>query len=150
MSETTHEPAVEPSAWVREHQVFWELAPFQETVKGHGVQQTGLALKLFGRFEPGGQRDAEAVAREIHEHLRTLAEDAVRGVPVDALVQVQPFGRAVIPPESRPVVEVELTLVASPPHPEQPLPPAEVRRLIRALEGRLRSLGLKNRSHSAS
>lgn len=83
------------------------------------------------------------MARKIHERLRTLAEGAVRSLPVDALVQVQPFGRVVLPPESRLIVEVELTAVASPTHPERPLPSAGVRRLIGVLEKRLRSLGLE-------
>ena len=132
-------------SWVQEHQVCWELSAVQEMVKGHGLQQTGFALKLFGRFDPRAEDDASAVARSIHERLRMLAAEVARTMPVPALVQVEPPGRAVIPLESPPVVEVELAVVASPPHPDRPLPPAELRRVIGMVEARLRSLGLKKR-----
>ena len=132
-------------SWVEEHQVCWELSAVQEMVKGHGLQQTGFALKLFGRFDPRAKDDASAVARSIHERLRMLAAEVARAMPVPALVQVEPPGRAVIPVESPLVVEVELAVVASPPHPDRPLPPAELRRVIGMVEARLRSLGLKKR-----
>jgi hypothetical protein len=150
MSGTTHAfegdwPEGDWPSWITEHQVCWELAPILEMVTGRGVQQTAYALKLFGRFDPGAHDDTEAVVRSIHKRLRILAADAIRCLPVGPLVQVEPAGRAVIPAESALVVEVELTVLASPPHPDQPLPPPDVRGLIVALEDRLRSMGLKKR-----
>ena len=145
MSETLPTPDVD-LRWVREHQVCWELSPMCELVKGHGMQQTGYALKVFGRFDAAAQDDDFALARRIYERLRALALDAVRSLPVQPLVQVQPFGRGVLPADSRFIVEVELMLVASPPHPDHPLPPAEVRRLIALLEQKLGSMGLKKRT----
>jgi hypothetical protein len=146
MSATSRAAEVDLPAWVREHEACWELAPVHEMVKGRGVQQTGYALKLFGRFDPAAQDDDEAIARGIYERLGSVATEVMRFVPAHSLVQVQPFGRAVIPNERRLAVEVELTVVASPAHPEHPLPSGEVRRLIAMLEERLRSIGLKKRS----
>jgi hypothetical protein len=148
MSGTPHTLEGDWASWVREHQVCWELAPVQEMVKGLKglrVQQTGYALKLFGRFDPGAQDGAEAVARNIYERLRTLATEVIRSMPVPAIVQVAPPGRAVVPMESRLVMEVELTVVASPDRPGRPLPSGEVRRLIGLVEDSLRSMGLKKR-----
>jgi len=132
-------------SWVQEHKVCWELSALQEMVKGHRLQQTGFALTLCGRFNPRAERDASAAARSIYERLRMLAAEVGRAMPVPALVQVQPPGRAVIPAESPVVVEVELAVIASPPHPDHPLPPAELRRVTGMVEARLRSLGLKKR-----
>jgi hypothetical protein len=132
-------------AWLRKRQVCWELAPFQEMVKGQGLQQTGYALKLFARVEPGAEDDALAVARSVHERLSALAAEVIRTLPVPALLQVEPPGRAMIPPESPLVVEVELVVLASPPEPHRPLPPAEVRRVIGVVEDTLRSMGLRKR-----
>ena len=145
MSETPPTLDGDWPSWVQEHKVCWELSPRQEMVKGHRVQPTGYALKLFGRFDPRGEDDASAVARSIHERLRLLAAEVARAMPVPALVQVEPPGRAVIPVEKPFVVEVELAVSVSPPHPDRPLPPAELRRVIGIVEARLRSLGLKKK-----
>jgi hypothetical protein len=145
MSETPRTLDGDWPSWVREHKVCWELSPHQDMVKGRRVQQTGYALKLFGRFDPRAEDDASAAARSIHERLRMLAAEVARALPVPALVQVQPPGRAVIPAESPFVVEVELAVIASPPHPDRPLPPAELRRVIGTVEARLRSLGLRKK-----
>ena len=132
-------------SWVEQHQVCWELSAVQEMEKGHGLQQTGFALKLFGRLDPRTKDQAPALDRSIHESLRVLAAEVVRALPVPALVQMEPPGRAVVRMELPPVVEVELAVVASPPHPDRPLPPEELRRAIGMVEARLRSLGLKKR-----
>jgi hypothetical protein len=145
MSETPRTLDGDWPSWVQEHQVCWELGPVQETVKGHGLQQTGYALKLFGRFSPRAESDGSEAIRTIYERLRMLAEEVRRSMPVPALVQVQPGGRAVIPAEMPFVVEVELAAVASPPDSDRPLPPAELRRAIDTIEAMLRSLGLKKR-----
>jgi hypothetical protein len=131
-------------AWCREHEVCWEIAPVLERVKGRGVDQTGYALKLFAPLGVG-PGDTEPVARPIFERLRRLALEALHALPVPSLLQVEPAGRAVVSPGSPLVVELQLTLVASPPHPGNPLPAAEVRRLIAVLETRLRSMGLRKR-----
>jgi len=130
-------------SWVEHHEVCWELSAFQEMVKDHGLRQTGFALKLFGRLDPRAMDHAPAAARSIHERLRLLANDALEALPVHAMVQAP--GRAVVRMESPIVVEVELTVIASPPDPAHPLPPTEVKRLIAALGDRLRSMGLKKR-----
>jgi hypothetical protein len=145
MSETPPTLGGDWPSWIEEHEVCWELSAVQEMVKGHGLQQTGYALKLFGRFDPRTEDDASAVARSIHERLRMLAVEVARAMPVPALVQVEPPGRAVIPVEPSLVLEVELAVVASPPHPDHRLPPTELRRVIGTIEARLRSLGLKKR-----
>ena len=145
MSETPPTLDGDWPSWVQEHKVCWELSPLQEMVKGRRVQRTGYALKLFGRFNPRAENDASTVARSIHERLRMLAADVARAMPVPALVQVEPPGRAVIPVEKPFVVEVEVTVSVSPPHPDHPLPPAELRRVIGIVEARLRSLGLKKK-----
>jgi hypothetical protein len=146
MNETSPTPDVDLRAWVRKHQVCWELAPMREQVKGHGVQQTGYCLKLFGRIERPARADNRAAAREIYDRLRMLVADAMRSVPVDSLIQVQPFGRVVLPVEPRLIVEQEFALVASPADPDHALPPDEVRRLIAVVEEKLHSMGLKKRT----
>jgi hypothetical protein len=60
-------------------------------------------------------------------------------------MQVEPPGRVVIPAQLPLVVEVELSVLASPPDPDRLLPPAEVQRLIGLVEDRLRSMGLRKR-----
>jgi hypothetical protein len=146
MNETSPTPDVDLRAWVRKHQVCWELAPMREQVKGHGVQQTGYCLKLFGRIERPARADNRAAAREIYDRLRMLVADAMRSVPVDSVIQVQPFGRVVLPVEPRLIVEQEFVLVASPADPDHALPPDEVRRLIAVVEEKLHSMGLKKRT----
>lgn len=141
-SDTAREPGAELSAWVRDHQVRWELAPVQEMVKGLGVQHTGYSLKLFGRL-PAGARGDVAAARSVYARLHTLAAQAVQSLSVRAVLRVEPPGRAVVTVESQLVVEVELAIVASPAEPESRLPPAEVRRVIGLVEARLRSMGLR-------
>jgi hypothetical protein len=145
MSETSPTPDVDLRDWVRKHQVCWELAPLHEQVKGHGVQQTGYCLKLFGRIERPARADNQTVARGIYDQLRMLVAEAMRAVPVDSLIQVQPFGRVVLPVEARLIIEQEFALVASPADRDHPLPPAEVRRLIAEVEKKLLSMGLKRR-----
>jgi hypothetical protein len=146
MSETSPTPDVDLRAWVRKHQVCWELAPMRELVKGHGVHQTGYCLRLFGRIERPARADNQAVARGIYDRLRMLVAEAMRSVPVDSQIQVQPFGRVVLRLEPRLIVEQEFALVASPADPDHPLPPDEVRRLIAVVEEKLHSMGLKKRT----
>lgn len=134
-----------PSAWVKEHEVSYELAPVQEHVKDRGLQPTGHALVIFGRFDPRGLPDLVGVARSIHERLQALALEALRDLPVAAVVQAQPFGRATIPTEAPLLADVVLTVVVSPAGREQSLPAAELRGVIAVVEGRLRALGLKKR-----
>ena len=108
------------------------------------MEPTGHAVRLFARFDVGAG-DTEAVARPIHERLGRLAMEAVQSLSVHLLVQVEPPGRAVVSPGDPFVVEVQLTLVASPPDPGHPLPPVEVRRLIALVGTKLRSMGIKKR-----
>jgi hypothetical protein len=134
-----------PPAWVKEHQVSFELAPFREHVKGERLQQTGQLLSLFGRFDPRAVDDPVKAARSIHERLHALALEALRDLPVPSLMQVEPFGRAVVPRDAPLLMDVPLTVVASPPGKEQQLPPSELRRVIELVDSRLRALGLKKR-----
>ena len=144
MSGTPHTLEGDWPSWIQKHKVCWELSPMREAVKGRGLQQTGYVLKLFGRFDPRTE-DASALAASIYARLRALAADVAQALAVPALVQVAPPGRAVVPVERDFVLEVELEVVASPPDPEHPLPPEQVRRAIGMIEAQLRSLGLKKR-----
>jgi hypothetical protein len=134
-----------PHGWVKEHQVSFELVPVQEHVKGHGLQQTGQSLKLFGRLDARAVGDPVEVAWSIHERMHALALEALRDLPVPALMQVEPFGRAIVPLDAPLLLEVQLTVVASPAGKERQLPPSELRRVIQLVDDRLRALGLKKR-----
>jgi hypothetical protein len=138
-------PEADLPTFSRQHLASFELTPFQETVKGHGVQHTGYALRLFARFDPGAERDPAGAAREVREHLCLLATEALGALPVRLLVQMQPGGRAVVAPDAPQALEAELTVIASPPDSGRLLPPAEVRQLAAPLEDRLRALGLRKR-----
>jgi hypothetical protein len=126
-------PVPDLAACVREPKVGWRLAPLRERAKGHGSEQTGYELVLCGRFDAAAQDDDEAAARGLYEGLRTLALEALRPLRV-------------VPAEALFTVEVELTVVWSPAHPDHPQSPAEARRTIAALEDRLRSMGLRTRT----
>jgi hypothetical protein len=135
-----------PPEWVKEHQVTFELASVQEHVKGQGLQHTGQALRLFGRFDPGAAGDPLEVAWRIHERLHALALEALRDLPVTAVMQVEPFGHGVVPLDAPSLmIDVQLTVVASPSGKERPLQPSELRRLIELVGDRLRALGVKKR-----
>jgi hypothetical protein len=134
-----------PPEWVKEHQVSFELAPVQEYVKGHGLQPTDQSLRLFGRFDPRAVNHPVDVAWSIHERLHALALEALRDLPVPALMQVEPFGRGVVPLDAPLLLEVQLTVVASHAGKERQLPPAELRRVMQLVDDRLRAQGLKKR-----
>jgi hypothetical protein len=134
-----------PPEWVREHKASFELAPFQEYVKGQGLRPTGQSLRLFGRFDPSAVSDPVEVARSIYERLHALALDALRDLPVTAVMQAEPFGRGVVPLDEPLLIDVELIVVASPDGRERQLPPSELRRVIQLVDDRLRALGLKKR-----
>jgi hypothetical protein len=134
-----------PPEWVKEHKASFELASFQEYVKGQGLRPTGQSLRLFGRFDPSAVSDPVEVARSIHERLHALALDALRDLPVTAVMQAEPFGRGVVPLDEPLLIDVQLTVVASPDGREQLLPPSELRRVIQLVDDRLRALGLKKR-----
>ena len=134
-----------PPEWVKEHKASFELASFQEYVKGRGLQPTGQSLRLFGRFDPSAVGDPVEVARSIHERLHALALDALRDLPVTAVMRVEPLSRGVVPLDEPLMIDVQLTVVASPDGREQQLPPSELRRVIQLVDDRLRALGLKKR-----
>ena len=144
-SEAPHAVEVELRAWVKEHKASWELAPLKEMVQGRGMHQTGYVLKLFGRIDHRRKDRTDAVAHGAYDRLRALAEEVIRSLPGAAVVQLQPPVRAMVADDTRLVLEAELTILASPPHPEAPLPPAELRRLVVLVEGTLHALGLKRR-----
>jgi hypothetical protein len=60
-------------------------------------------------------------------------------------MQVEPFGRGVVPLDAPMLIDVQLTIVASPDERERQLPPSELRRVIQLVDDRLRALGLKKR-----
>ena len=145
-SETPRAVEAELGAWVKEQKVSWELAPQKEMVQGRGMQQTGYVLRLFGRIDHRGKDRIDVIAHGAYDRLRALAEEAIRSLPGAAVVQLHPPGRAVVEFDgTRLILEAELTILASPPHPDAPLPPAELQRLVVRVEGTLRSLGLKKR-----
>jgi hypothetical protein len=131
---TSHVLEGDPRKWVRAHQGCWEWAPVSEMVKGVGVQPTGRALTLYGRFAPSTEDDA-AAGPLIYQGLRELASTALRSAPATTIA-VRPPGRAVIPSEPSLVVEVELSLVTGP----EPQP-----RFVAAVEEQLRALGFIRR-----
>jgi hypothetical protein len=136
--------AVAPE-WVTDHHASFELVSFQEYVKGQGLQPTGQSLRLFGRFDPSTVRDPVGVARGIHDRLHALALDVLSDLPVTAVMQVEPFGRGVVPLDEPLLMDVQLTVVVSPDGTERELSPAELRRVIQLVDDRLRARGLKKR-----
>lgn len=144
-SETPGAVEAELRAWVKEHKASWELAPLKEMVQGRGMQQTGYVLKLFGRIDHRRKDRIDAIAHGAYDGLRALAEEVIRSLPEAPVVQLQPPGRAMVADDPRLVLEAELTILASPPHRDAPLSPADLRRLVVLVEGTLRSLGLKKR-----
>jgi hypothetical protein len=145
MSGTLPQAASDSSAWVAEHEVCWELAPVQEFVKGLGMRETGYALRLFGRFDAATQADDEAVARGIFEGLRALVLDALRALPAQSPIEIQPFCREGLPGGPGFIVEVELTAIGSA-DPDRPSSSAETKRSIALLEARLLAMGLPKRT----
>ena len=131
-------------AWVQAHGVCWEIEPLREFIKGHGVQQTGYELRLFGHLDLRAQAEVEQAARRVHDALREIALGVLAAHPEPhAVITVQPFDRAVhLRPESSFSAEVELAVVACPRHPADPLPADEAQRRIAAIEEALRSLGI--------
>ncbi len=134
----------DPRAWVAEHKVCWEIGPLREFVKGHGLEQTGYELTLFGRFDPAAQEDDDAAAVGVYEGLHALAMELIHAFPDShSVIEVLPFDRAVhLRPEAGFASEVELTVVASPAHPSEALTAAEAQKRIAAAEDKLRSMGL--------
>lgn len=132
-------------AWVGAHKVCWEIEPLREHVEGHGVQQTGYELRLFGRLDHlGEEEDGQAARLRVHHGLRELALDVLASFPEPhALVQLRPFDQSVhLWREGSFVAEIELAIVVYPRHPAQPMTPAEAQSRIAAVEAKLRALGL--------
>jgi hypothetical protein len=131
-------------AWVRAHRVCWEIEPLRELVEGRGVQQTGYEVRLFGRLDLRAEERADQARLRVHDGLRELALDVLASFPEPhALIQVRPFDRAVHRrPETSFVAEIELSVVAYPRHPAEPMPAAEAQERIAAVEEKLRGLGL--------
>ena len=146
MSEGSSESVVgNRAAWIEEHKVGWRLGPLSKHVKGRGVVQTGYELVLFGRFHPAAGKGHEAMARALHEGLRSLAVEALGPAPPEAFVCVLPFSRSVVPADRRLTIEVELTVIGSLAHLERLPTPAETRQRIATLEATLRGMGLHRR-----
>ena len=98
MSEASSEPvARNRAAWIEEHKVGWRLGPLSKHVRGRGVVQTGYEVVLFGRVHPAAGKGHEAMARALHEGLRSLAVEALGPAPPEILVCVLPFGRWAVP-----------------------------------------------------
>ena len=146
MSEASSESVVgNRAAWIEEHKVGWRLGPLSKHVKGRGVVQTGYELVLFGRFHPAAGKGHEAMARALHEGLRSLAVEALGPAPPEVLVCVLPFSRWVVPADRNFTIEVELTVIGSLAHLERLPAPAETRQRIATLEATLRGMGLHRR-----
>jgi hypothetical protein len=143
MSEASSESVVaNRAAWIEEHKVGWRLGPLSKHVKGRGVVQTGYELVLFGRFHPAAGKGHEAMARALHEGLRSLAVEALGPAPPEVLLCVLPFSRWVVPADRCFTIEVELTVIGSLAHLERLPAPAETRQRIATLEATLRGMGL--------
>ena len=146
VSEASSEPVGgKRAAWIEEHKVGWRLGPLSKHVKGRGVVQTGYELVLFGRFQPAAGKGNEAMARALHEGLRSLAVEALGPAPSEVLVCVLPFRRSVVPADRRFTIEVELTVIGSLAPLERQPGPAETRQRIATLEATLRAMGLHRR-----
>lgn len=146
MSEASSESVVgKRAAWIEEHKVGWRLGPLRKHVKGRGVVQTGYELVLLGRFHPAAGKGHEAMARALHEGLRSLAVEALGPVPPEVLVCVLPFSRWVVPAHPCFTVEVELTVIGSLADLERLPAPAATRHRIATLEATLRGMGLQRR-----
>ena len=140
------------AAWIEEHKVGWRLGPLTKNVKGGGVVQTGYELVLFGRFHRAPGKGHEAMARALHEGLRSLALEALGPAPPEVLVCllpfsvcVLPFSRWVVPAHRCFTMEVELTVIGSLAHLDRLPAPAETRQRIATLEATLRGMGLHRR-----
>jgi hypothetical protein len=143
MSEASSDSGVgNRAAWIEDHKVGWRLGPLSKHVKGRGVVQTGYELVLFGRFHPAAGKGHEAMARALHEGLRSLAVEALGPAPPEVLLCVLPFSRWVVPTDRRFAIEVELTVIGSLAHLERLPAPAETRQRIATLEATLRGMGL--------
>jgi hypothetical protein len=129
--------------WVNAHKVCWELEPLRELVEGHGVQQTGYELRLFGWLDHLPAEQAEQAMLRVHGELREFALDVLASCPEPhALLHVRPFDRTVhMRPENAFAPEIELAVVAYPRHPVEPMAAAEAQGRIAAVEERLRALG---------
>jgi hypothetical protein len=143
MSEASSESVVGNRAgWIEEHKVGWRLGPLSKHVKGRGVVQTGYELVLFGRLRPAAGKAHEAMARALHEGLRSLAVEALGPAPPEVLLCVLPFSRWVVPADHCFTIDVELTVIGSLAHLERLPAPAETRQRIATLEATLRGMGL--------
>jgi hypothetical protein len=100
---------------------------------------------LFGRFHPATGKGHEAMARALHEGLRSLAVEALGPAPSEVLVCILPFSRSVVPADRRFTIEVELTVIGSLAHLERLPTPAETRQRIATLEATLGAMGLHRR-----
>jgi hypothetical protein len=146
MSEASSDPvAGNRAAWIEEHKIGWSLSPLSKHVKGRGAVQTGYELVLFGRLHPAAEEGHEAMARALHEGLRSLAVEALGPAPPEVLVCVLPFSRWAVPADRRFTIEVELTVIGSLAHLERLPAPAETRQRIATLEATLRRMGLHRR-----
>ena len=132
--------------WIRTHDVRWELAPLDELVQGRGLQQTGYVLRLFGRLPLAGQNGSTLLVETIYQRLHVLATEALRAIPPDVRVDVQPFP-GVVARGSRLTVTVDVELIAlgSAAPADGARPAEELRRAIGVLEAELRSMGLRRK-----
>jgi hypothetical protein len=142
MSASPESAAGNRAAWLEEHEVGWRLGPLSERVEGQGLVRTGFELVLFGRFHPAGAKDHEAMARALHDGLRSLAVEALGPAPPEMLVWILPFSRWFVTAGDCLTVEVELTVIGSLAQPGGQPAPAETRQRIAALEAALGGMGL--------
>jgi hypothetical protein len=143
MSDASAESVVGNRArWIEEHKVGWRLGPLSKHVKGRGVVQTGYELVLFGRLRPAAGKPHEAMARALHDGLRSLAVEALGPAPAEVLVCVLPFSGWVVLADRCFTIEVELTVIGSLAELDGRPAPAETRQRMATLEATLRRMGL--------
>jgi hypothetical protein len=137
----------DPRAWVRAHNVSWEIEPLRETIRSRGVTQTGYELRLFGMLDVRAKEDAVNAVLHFHAELRGLALRLLHSIPEPhAVIEVRPFeGSVHFRPEAPAAVEIELAVVAYPWHPGQTMPEREAQQRIVAVEEKLLEAGLRRR-----
>jgi hypothetical protein len=131
-------------AWIREHQVCWEIAPYFEFHQ-HQKVQLGLNLVLVAKPPAGcvddpGRQECALVFERLGEIARSV-------VPEGARIHVEPFDASFhLRAETRWQPEVELTVeILHRKGTFEPLDEAE-RRYPAAIEKRLTALGVQERS----
>jgi hypothetical protein len=139
--------AVDTKEWARESRAAWDLVPLIEMCRGAKVQ-VGFELELYARIPtelPAGPARQRAAA-ETWDKLREIAESLIPAEPAGSRLETEPFDAA---GRLRPETDFapEVLLKARLFHASDYFKPVteDEREHLRALEERLRELGLRHR-----